>query len=233
MHIDIISDTVCPWCFIGKRRFDRALAERPDLEVTIEWRPYQLNPDMPAEGMEQEEYIASKFGTEEEAREILDSVQLVGESEALPFALDLIERTPNTIDSHRLIRWSHSIGVQNTVVEKLFERHFMEGADIGDPEVLLEVADEVGLDYDLVADLLSGDKDVDTVQEENKKYQEMGVTGVPCFIIDQKYVVMGAQETETFLQMFEQVMAREDEEAEAAENNEDNEDNEAANDNQP
>ena len=214
MHIDIISDTVCPWCYIGKRRFERALAERPDMDVTIEWRPYQLNPDMPEDGMSREEYIETKLGGEEEAREFFDSVSLVGDAEDLPFAFDQIEHTPNTVDSHRLIRWSHSQGVQNAVVEKLFERYFMEGSDIGDSEVLLEIADEVGLDYDLVADLLSSDKDIETVQDENRKFQEMGVTGVPCFIIDQKYVVMGAQETETFLQMFEQVEAKLDEEVE-------------------
>jgi predicted DsbA family dithiol-disulfide isomerase len=214
MHIDIVSDTICPWCFIGKQRFERALLERPDLEVTIEWRPYQLNPEMPAEGMSREEFMSSGTGGEEQARENQDRAYIVGESEDLPFAFDLIEHQPNTVDSHRLIRWSHSVGVQNAVVQKLFEKFFFEGADIGDSEILLEVADEVGLDYDLVADLLSSEKDIEAIQDENREFQEMGVTGVPCFIIDKKYVVMGAQETETFLQMFEQVEADHAEEAE-------------------
>ena len=217
MHIDIVSDTVCPWCYIGKRRLDRAMLERPDIEFTTEWRPYQLNPEMPLDGMSREEYITSRPGGEEQAREEIERAYIVGETEDLPFAFDLIEHQPNTIDSHRLIRWSHSVGVQDAVVEKLFEKFFMEGADIGDSEVLLEVADEVGLDYDLVADLLSGEKDAEAVMEENRQYQEMGVTGVPCFIIDKKYVVMGAQETETFLQMFEQIETEQAEEAESSE----------------
>ena len=226
MHIDIVSDTICPWCYIGKRRLERALAERPDLDVTIEWRPYQLNPDISPEGMSRQEFIADKPDGEDETRENDERAYIVGESEDLPFAFDLIERTPNTVDSHRLIRWSHSVGVQDAVVEKLFERYFMEGGDIGDPEVLLEIADEVGLDYDLVADLLSGEKDIEAIQDENEKFKEMGVTGIPCFIIDQKYVVMGAQESETFLQMFEQVETNEAEAAEADEKRE------AANDNE-
>ncbi|MBT3702260.1 MAG: DsbA family oxidoreductase [Alphaproteobacteria bacterium] len=226
MHIDIVSDTICPWCYIGKRRLETALAERPDMDVTIEWRPYQLNPDIPQEGMSRQEFIAGKPDGEDETRENDERAYIVGEAEDLPFAFDLIERTPNTVDSHRLIRWSHSVGVQDAVVEKLFERYFMEGGDIGDPEVLLEIADEVGLDYDLVADLLSGEKDIEAVQEENEKFKEMGVTGIPCFIIDHKYVVMGAQEAETFLQMFEQVETNEAEAAEADEKRE------AANDNE-
>ncbi|MBT3786912.1 MAG: DsbA family oxidoreductase [Alphaproteobacteria bacterium] len=229
MHIDIVADTICPWCYIGKRRFERALAERPDLDVTIEWRPYQLNPEMPYEGVTREEFIAEKPDGEDEVRENDQRAYIVGESEDLPFAFDLIERVPNTVDSHRLIRWSHSQGVQNTVVEKLFERYFMEGGDIGDPEVLLEIADETGLDYDLVAELLDSEKDIEAIQEENLKFQEMGVTGVPCFIIDHKYVVMGAQEPETFLQMFEQVEANLAEEAEGEED--DGDLPEAANDN--
>jgi len=215
MHIDIISDTVCPWCYIGKRRFERAVAERPDLDITLSWRPYQLNPEMPREGMDRQEYYSRKFGGEEGAREVYERIKLVGDAEDIPFAFDLVERVANTIDSHRLIRWSESQGLQDAVVEKLFQRYFLEGADIGDPEVLLQIAEEVGMDSDIVADLLDGDQDRDVVAEENKSYQEMGVTGVPCFIVDKKYVVMGAQEPETFLQVFETVEAKRDEENEA------------------
>jgi len=220
MHIDIISDTVCPWCYIGKRRFERAVAERPDLEITLSWRPYQLNPEMPRDGMDRDEYVSLKFGNEDSAREVYESIQIVGDSEDIPFAFDLVQRTPNTIDSHRLIGWAENAGLQDAVVEKLFQRYFLEGADIGDPEVLIEVAEEVGMNTDIVSDLLEGDVERDKIAEENKRYQEMGVTGVPCFIIDKKYVVMGAQEPETFLQMFDSVEAKQDEE----ENAEDNDD---------
>ncbi len=203
MHIDIISDTVCPWCFIGKRRFERAAAERPETEFTVSWRPYQLNPDMPEEGMDRHEYVTTKFGGDENAREIYERVRLVGESEDIPFAFDLVQRTPNTVDSHRLIRWAEGAGVQNAVVEKLFQRYFLEGADIGEVEVLMEIAEEVGMDADLVGELLERGDDREEIQAENQKFREMGVTGVPCFIVDRKYVVMGAQEPEMFLQLFE------------------------------
>jgi predicted DsbA family dithiol-disulfide isomerase len=213
MHIEIISDTVCPWCYIGKRRFERAVEERPDLNITLSWRPFQLNPNMPRAGMDLHQHVTEKFGGEEAAREVYESIRIVGDTEDLPFAFDLVERMPNTIDSHRLIRWSASANLQDAVVEKLFQRYFFEGADIGDAEILLDIADEVGLDTDVIADLLEGDQDRDVIVEENKAYQEMGVTGVPCFIVDRKYVVMGAQEPETFLQLFEKIEAQEDEEA--------------------
>ncbi len=203
MHIDIISDTVCPWCYIGKRRFERAAAERPEMDVTVSWRPYQLNPDMPEEGMDRHEYVTTKFGGEENARETYERVRLVGEGEDIPFAFDLVQRTPNTVDSHRLIRWAGGAGVQDAVVEKLFQRYFLEGADIGDAEVLMEIAEEVGMDGDLVGDLLERGDDREEVQAENQQLREMGVSAVPCFIVDSKYVVMGAQEPETFLQLFE------------------------------
>ncbi len=219
MHIDIISDTVCPWCYIGKRRFERAAAERPEMDVTITWRPYQLNPDMPEEGMDRHEYVTTKFGGEENARETYERVRLVGEGEDIPFAFDLVQRTPNTVDSHRLIRWAGGAGVQDAVVEKLFQRYFLEGADIGDAEVLMEIAEEVGMDGDLVGDLLERGDDREEVRAENQQLREMGVTAVPCFIVDSKYVVMGAQEPETFLQLFESMESEAAaEDAEADEN---------------
>ena len=213
MHIDSISDTVCPWCFIGKRRFERALTERPDLDITLSWRPYQLNPEMPREGMDSHDHLQEKYGGDQAAREMLENIRLVGETEDIPFAFDLVERTPNTVDSHRLIGWAEAAGVQDAVVEKLFQRYFLEGQDIGDPEILLDIAEEVGMNADIVADLLDTDAERDKIIAENKSFQEMGVTGVPCFIVDKKYVVMGAQEPETFLQMFDKVEAKEDEEA--------------------
>jgi predicted DsbA family dithiol-disulfide isomerase len=214
MHIDIVSDSVCPWCYIGKRRFERALQDSPDIDITVAWRPYQLNPDMPPEGMDRESYVNTKFGGEDGGREVYERLRLVGETEDIPFAFDLAERMPNTVNSHRLIRWSKGVGVQDAVVEKLFQRYFLEGADISEPEVLTDIAEEVDMDADLVAELLEGDDDCEQIKAENEQYRTMGVTGVPCFIVDNKYVVMGAQESETFLQLFEKILTAEDGEEE-------------------
>lgn len=209
MQIDIISDTVCPWCFIGKRRLERALAARPDLEAEITWRPFQLNPEMPAGGLDREAYLEAKFGGAERARHIYDAIRAAGVGEDIDFAFDRIARTPNTVDSHRLIRWSESAGAQDAVVENLFRRYFVEGADIGDHEVLAEVAEEAGMDAQLVARLLAEGQDLDLVRKEDAVARQMGIGGVPYFIVARKYAVSGAQDPSIFLQVLD-LAARED-----------------------
>ena len=136
MKIEIISDTICPWCFIGKRRFERALAERAEVKPAIEWRPFQLNPDMPAEGVDRKAYMREKFGNDERAGEIYQAIRSAGEGENIPFAFDSISRVPNTIASHRLISWSLPSGRQDGVVEGLFRSYFLNGEDI------FEISDE-------------------------------------------------------------------------------------------
>ena len=214
MNVDIISDTICPWCFVGKRRFERALAERPDIQVDVRWRTFQLNPDMPTEGIDRSEYVALKFGGEEQARAVYENIRGAGKLEGIPFDFAAIPRTPNTIDSHRLIRWAGSAGAQNAVVERLFARYFTQGADIGDREELVEVARYAGMDADLVADLFERGEDVDLVRKEDEAARVMGVNAVPCFVFAKKYVVFGAQEPDAFTELFDH-MAREAE-AEAA-----------------
>lgn len=205
MHIDIISDTVCPWCYIGKRRLERALALRPDLEVDITWRAYQLNPDMPPEGKDRRAHYEAKFGTVEKAKEITKVITDVAKEEELDLEFGKIGRMPNTLGSHRLVRWAGSAGCQDDVVERLFKAYFIEGRDVGNPEVLAEIAVEAGMDADLVRELLDTGADEKLVREEDAMARQMGVTGVPCFIIDQKYSVMGAQDPEAFLQVFDAV----------------------------
>ncbi len=205
MHIDIVSDTVCPWCYIGKRRLEKAMKERPDLDFTIAWRPFQLNPDMPPGGLPREEYLDAKFGGPEGAKRIYDRIESEGRKEEIPFSFSVIDRSPNTLASHQLIMWAQSAGVQDKVVERLFERYFVEGADIGDHDVLIEVAREAGMDVELVTELLGKDADLETVRQEGETARESGISGVPCFIIDNKYVVMGAESSETFLQLFDKV----------------------------
>jgi len=215
MRIDIVSDTICPWCFIGKRRLQRALTLRPDLPVEIGWRPFQLNPEMPPGGADRKEYLAQKFGGSNRARQIYNAIAEAGLEEGIEFDFDGIPRTPNTLASHRLIRWSASAGAQDRVVELLFRRYFLEGQDIGDHGVLRGIADAAGMDAELVGKLLAEDADLDLVRSEDKLARDMGIAGVPCFIVERKYAVSGAQEPAVFLQVFD-LAARDGQPGEAA-----------------
>lgn len=207
LTIDVISDVMCPWCYIGKRRLEQALALEPDLDVEINWRPFQLDATIPADGMSRKEYLANKFGGDEGARQVYSQIEEAGEVEGLPFAFDLIEKSPNTLNAHRLIRWSLTTGHQGALVEILFKLFFVDGADIGDKKVLANAAQEVGMDHDVVERLLEGDNDIKEVKDEIAHAQQIGVTGVPCFIIDQKYAIMGAQQPETLVQALQQALA--------------------------
>lgn len=203
MQIDIVSDTICPWCYIGKRKLESALNERPDIEVELGWRPFQLNPHMPAEGMDRAEYLRAKFGGPDRAAQIYDAVAQAGLAVGIEFAFDKVERTPSTLNSHRLIRWATTAGCQDAVVEDLFRRYFLEGADIGDAGVLTSVAADVGMDANLVADLLAGDADLELIRREDAMARQMGINGVPCFIIDRKYAISGAQDAPVFHKVFD------------------------------
>ena len=149
MQVSIVSDTICPWCYIGKRRFERARAGRP-ADLAIEWRPFQLNPDMPADGVDRQRYMVAKFGSEERVAEIFAAIEQAGEAEGIQFVFDRIARTPNTVDSHRLIEYAGQQGVQDQVVEALFRRYFEQGEDIGDRAVLAACGVDGGLDEDAV-----------------------------------------------------------------------------------
>lgn len=202
MKIDIISDTVCPWCFIGKRRLERALAQAPEVDVEIAWHPFQLNPDMPSTGMDRRLYLNLKFGGEARASEVYRTVGASGESENLQFNFEAIRRTPNTLKSHRLIHHAGQHGAQDRVVESLFQAYFFNGMDIGSTDVLAEIAAEAGLDGQSVRDYLSSDADLDLVRNADTSARQAGVNGVPCFIIANQYAISGAQEPEVFHQVF-------------------------------
>ena len=203
MQLEIVSDTVCPWCLIGKRRFEAARTLRPDLEIEVTWRPFQLNPGMPAGGMDRKDYLDSKFGGADGAERIYENVRAAGRAEDIPFAFDSIKRVPNTLDSHRLIRWAGVEGKQEAVVEALFRLYFIDGADIGDHAVLAAAAAEAGMESEAVAAKLASDEDLEQVRSEADEASRMGVTGVPCFIFERRYAVSGAQEPAVFLQAFE------------------------------
>ena len=189
--IDVVSDAVCPWCYIGKRNLEAALADLPELDVEVRWRPYQLDATIPPEGIDRKAYLQRKFGARVD--EIYNRVKEAGATAGIPFAFEDIERSPNTLDAHRLIRWAASAGAQDAIVERLFRDFFIEGKDIGDREVLLAAARDCGLDPAIVADLLAGEADKESVREEIASAQHIGVTGVPLFILDGKFALPGAQ----------------------------------------
>lgn len=207
MFIDIISDTICPWCFIGKRRLERALtlSPRPDLRVT--WHPFQLNPDMRPEGMDRREYLRLKFG-DESGSSAYDAIREAGSSEGIDFNFAGIGRTPNTIDSHRVVRYADQFGMQHQVVEALFNAYFLEGRDIGNGLTLLDIGTEAGLERGPLADFLESEEGKAEVKSEDQMARHMGVQGVPCFIFERRYVISGAQSSELFVQAFELINKR-------------------------
>lgn len=205
MQIDIISDTICPWCFIGKRRLEAALAQRPELDPTIVWHPFQLNPDTPVEGLSREEYMRLKFGGKDYPKGFGDSIRAAGASVDIDFGFERMARVPNTVRSHRLIHWANQEGKQDALVEVLFRMYFLEARDIGDPEVLIAAAADAGMDADTVRTKLDRGDDDAMVRTQDEYVRGMGVTGVPTFIINQKHALQGAQEPEAFLQVLDKI----------------------------
>lgn len=205
IQIDIISDTVCPWCWIGRRRLQKALAARPDLEVALTWRPFQLNPGLPREGMDRAEYLRRKIGDPERARAIFARIAVMGAEEGLDFRFDLIRRSINSFDSHRLLHWAKGAGCQDRVAESLFQRYFSAGQDISDPAVLAVAAEEAGMDGGIVRDLLARDADMEAVRREEATARALGVTSVPTFIFDQKIFVPGAQDSAMFASLLDRI----------------------------
>ncbi len=207
MQIEIVSDTICPWCFIGKRRFEKALAafkaKAPDTDIQIGWRPFQLNPDMPAGGIGRQDYLSQKFGGAENAKRVYDPIHDAGKGEDIPFAFGAIPKTPNTVNSHRLIREAAEHGKQDAVVERLFNAYFIEGKDIEGAASLADLAADAGLDRDETLAYLESDEDVETIKLEDTMARQMGIQGVPCFIIDRKYAVSGAQSPEALVEVME------------------------------
>ena len=207
MQIDVISDTVCPWCFIGKRRLMRAMALRPNIAFDVKWRPYRLDPTVPKGGMDRQAYMRAKFG--DDPMKIVEMHKLIaaeGAKDGIEFDFAAIRRRPDTLDSHRLIRWAEDNGVQDEVVERLFVAYFENGEDIGDIRVLADIADLCGMDGVEIAELLEGDTDRAMVEREDQIAHEMGVTGVPAMIFGGKLAVSGAREPEVLLSVIDRVM---------------------------
>jgi len=193
LKIDVVSDVMCPWCFIGKRRLEQALEAAHDVPVKVEWHPFQLDPTLPAGGKPRRQYLEEKFGSDARISEIYGRIAAAGADESIPFAFDRIEVSPNTLDAHRLIRWAGIEGLQDAVVERLFALYFLEGGNLADHAVLTAAAADAGMDGEMVARLLASDADLAETEAEVVHAQAIGVTGVPCFILDGKYAVSGAQ----------------------------------------
>ncbi len=197
--IDIVSDVVCPWCFLGKARLDLAIAEVQDeISVDVNWRPYRLNPDYPPEGVDQQVELARKLGGKENMDRAHEQLKALGREVGIAFDFDAIRIGPNTLDAHRLIHWAGTEDreAQQRVVSALFKANFEEGRNVGDRDVLLDIAEKAGLDRAVISTLLEGDADRAHVLSEIDAAQQMGVNGVPFFIFDQKYAVSGAQTPE-------------------------------------
>jgi predicted DsbA family dithiol-disulfide isomerase len=207
LQIDIVSDVVCPWCYIGKRRVESALALAPDVPVEINWRPFFLNPWVPREGISREDYLTAKFGSVEAYKGIAGRVVDAANEEGLVYRPDLVKRQPNTIDCHRLIHWADARGKSAEMKQRLMELYFRDGGDLTDPEVLIQAAADCGLDADEVRKRLATDEDVALISAQAQDASDKGISGVPTFVFARKYAVSGAQPAEMLARAIRQVSA--------------------------
>jgi predicted DsbA family dithiol-disulfide isomerase len=216
--IDVVSDVVCPWCFIGKRRLEKAVASRPDLPVVVRFHPYFLNDWVPREGISRTEYLTTKFGSVDRYNQNVQRIVGVAASEGLTYAPDKIQRQPNTIDCHRLIYWADQQGNGARMKQRLMDLYFTEGGDLSDREVLVKAAADCGLDATQVRERLATDTDVDTVTRAAESAKEAGIEGVPMYIFGGALAVSGAQSPEHLVSAMERAIAeREKRSTQAAE----------------
>jgi predicted DsbA family dithiol-disulfide isomerase len=205
VRIDVVSDVVCPWCFIGKRRLEKALALKPEIPVEVHWHPYFLNDWIPREGIARSEYLTTKFGSPERYAGIAQRVSAAAAAEGLDYATDKIARQPNTLDAHRLIKWADGIGKAAEMKQKLMDLYFTEGADLSNRAVLVQAAGDVGLDPEDVREALASDQDIEQVEQEAQSAKEAGIDGVPCFIFGGEFAVSGAQAPEYLAEAIERM----------------------------
>ena len=198
IKLDIMSDPICPWCYIGKTQLDRALASHPDHPFTVEWHPFQLNPDMPAEGMDRRAYLEGKFGGKAEAVQVYGNIERQARTLGLSIDFAAMKRTPNTINAHRLIHWAGLEQKQQGLVDALFDAYFCKGVDIGESDNLCDIAEKAGLERDMIAHLLDGDTDCQMIRERDAHCRKMGVNAVPTFIVANQHAVPGAQTPEVW-----------------------------------
>lgn len=208
LRVDVVSDVVCPWCFVGKRRLEAAARLLPDVVLDVHWRPFQLDHTIPQGGMPREAYLLNKFKDPERIAQMLQRLTAVGEAAGIPFAFDKIKVSPNTLDAHRLLRWAEPKGLQNLVKERLMTLYFIEGGNLADLEVLAEAAAQSGLDRTEMRDRLASDADVAAVRSDIAAAHRLGVTGVPFFIFGGALALPGAHEVPVMADAIRQAVSR-------------------------
>jgi predicted DsbA family dithiol-disulfide isomerase len=207
LQIDIVSDVVCPWCYIGKKRIEDALKLASDVPVDVHWRPFFLNPWVPREGISRDEYLTAKFGSPEAYKGIAGRVSQAAADEGLEYNTDRVKRQPNTIDSHRLIHWADAAGKAAQMKQRLMELYFRDGGDLTDTDVLVKAAADIGMDADTVRKRLATDEDVELISAQAKDASDKGISGVPTFVLANKYAISGAQPAEQLANAIRQVAA--------------------------
>jgi len=205
IELDIFSDTVCPWCYIGKKRLDNAIAKHGHLEFKQTWRPFQLNPGMAPDGMDRQEYLVSKFGSTDAAKTVYENIYEEGLKEGIDFNFDSIEVTPNSFNSHRLLALAYVKKIQEQVLDDLFESYFLKGEDIGNPNILLSIAVNNSIDEDVFKNYLSNKDNIEPLGNEELQARKMGIDSVPTFIINKQIVINGAHTSENFELIFEKL----------------------------
>ena len=208
IKLDVFSDTICPWCYIGKKRLEKAINNHKDLEIKQTWRPFQLNPGMQPDGMDRQEYLISKFGSSDAAKTIYDNIYDEGLKEGINFNFDSIQTTPNSFNSHRLLALAYEKGTQENVLSNLFESYFLNGEDIGDPNILLDIAIKHKIDAENFKSYLSDQENIEPLANEEIQAKKMGISSIPTFIINKQIVVNGAQTSKNFELIFEKLKAR-------------------------
>ena len=206
MHIDVYADIACPWCYVGRARLKEALAQRPDVDATLQWRPFQLQPDLPGDGGDFREVLERKFGSWDRAERMFDRIRQMGGEHGLTFNFDAIEAAPNTADTHRLILWAQAQDGHegaDRMATALFRAYFTDGRNVSDPTVLADCAAEVGFDAAEARTLLGGDAYADAVHKSQQRAQRQGITGVPCYVFEDQRAVTGAQPVDAFLEVFD------------------------------
>ena len=201
--IEVIFDPGCPWCYIGKRRLEHALALRPDIAAALRWWPFLLNPNLPPDGIDRSSYLLRKFGSEARVGRIYGAIADVGQSVEIDFAFDRISRTPNTVNAHRLVRFADDYGKADAAVEALFHNHFVVGRDIGEVDVLIDIGTKLRLDTEALRPFLVSDAELALIYAENARAHRLGINGVPSFVFNRGYVVSGAQEPTVLVRMIE------------------------------
>ncbi len=205
MKIDVYADIACPWCYIGEKRLEQALSMRPDLKAELQWRPFQLRPEMPKEGVVWRDFEVQKFGGHEKAQQIFARVTSAGAEDGIDFRFDKIPVAPNTLDAHRLVLFAREQGREWEAVAALFAAHFTEGRNVGDLDTLVAIGEGIGLDSAAVRDYLQSDRNAEAVTESQEEAYSVGVQGVPFYVFDERYALSGAQPLETFLWALDEV----------------------------